>query len=164
MSFAGCAVMQDLYSDKDYADISSQLKKRYLCLGILCAFFLALFILAMVTRTEWLAIASLILFFVSMVFVIDLFCLPLSRYRKLIAAALAGRTHTETLEFSKLEEEISVVDGVRCRGMIFLGAPDKHGSREQRFYWDAERPLPAFQPGQQVTLKYTGRNIIGYET
>ena len=155
--------MQDLYSDKDYAEISSQLKKRYLLLGIVCAVLLAVFIIAMITRIEWLAIVSLVLFFGSMVFVIDLFCLPLSRYRKLITAALAGRTHTETCEFSQLEDEISMVDGVRCRGMIFLGEPDKHGSREQRFYWDMERPLPDFQPGQQVTLKYTGRNIIGFE-
>lgn len=155
--------MQDLYSEKDYAEISSQLKKRYLILGIVCAVFLALFIFAMIKRIEWLAMVSLILCFSTAVFVIDLLCLPLIRYRRLIAAALTGRTHTEAYEFEQLEEEISVVDGVRCRGMIFLGAPDKHGTREQRFYWDLERPLPAFQPGQQVTLKYTGRNIIGYQ-
>ena len=54
------------------------------------------------------------------------------------------------------------MDGVACRSLIFLGQADKHGTREQRFYWDEEIPLPAFNPGDQVTLKYTGRTIIGY--
>ena len=97
------------------------------------------------------------------VFVIDLFCLPLQRYKKLVLSALSGRTHTESLVYDHAESEPSLVDGVPCLGLIFLGEPDKHGTREQRFYWDREIPLPAFQSGSQVTLKYTGKNIIGYE-
>ena len=49
------------------------------------------------------------------------------------------------------------------KSLIFLGEPDKHGIREQRYYWDNELPLPAFNSGDQITIKYTGKNIIGYE-
>lgn len=155
--------MQDLYSEKDYFLLSAQLKKRYLLLACVMAAILAVFIVSMVIRTEWLSIVTLILFFSAAVFGIEMFCLPIHRYRKLIASALSGRTHTETLEYEKAEAETSVVDGVTCRGLVFLGSPDKHGTREQRFYWDEELPLPAFTPGDQITLKYTGRNIIGYK-
>ena len=155
--------MQDLYSEKDVQQLSGQLKKRCLLLGCALAALLALFVVSMVIRLEWLSMVSLFLFFASAVFVIEVFCLPLHRYRKLILSALHGRTHTETLEFQQAEQETSVVDGVTCRGLIFLGAPDKHGTREQRYYWDEELPLPAFRAGDQVTLKYTGRNIIGYQ-
>ena len=155
--------MRDLYSEKDLQQLSAQLKKRYLALGAVMAVFLAAFIVSMIYRVEWLSIVMFILFFAVAVFVVEMFCLPLHRYKKLIASALTGRTHTETLEYEKTEEDSSVVDGVRCRGMIFLGSPDKHGAREQRYYWDGELPLPAFTPGDQVTIKYTGRNIIGYE-
>ena len=155
--------MRDLYSEKDLQQLSAQLKKRYLALGAVMALFLAAFIVSMIYRVEWLSIVMFILFFAVAVFVVEMFCLPLHRYKKLIASALTGRTHTETLEYEKTEEDSSVVDGVRCRGMIFLGSPDKHGAREQRFYWDEELPLPAFTPGNQITIKYTGRNIIGYE-
>ena len=155
--------MRDLYSEKDLQQLSAQLKKRYLALGAVMAVFLAAFIVSMIYRVEWLSIVMFILFFAVAVFVVEMFCLPLHRYKKLIASALTGRTHTETLEYEKTEEDSSVVDGVRCRGMIFLGSPDKHGAREQRFYWDEELPLPAFTPGDQITIKYTGRNIIGYE-
>ena len=155
--------MRDLYSEKDIRQISGQLKKRYLLLGCVLAVFLAIFIVSLVFRIEWLSIASFIFLFFILVFVIEMFCRPLSMYKKLILSALTGRTHTEQLEYQSTEAETSVVDGVLCRGLIFLGAPDKHGTREQRFYWDAEIPLPDFTPGDQITLKYTGRNIIGYE-
>ena len=155
--------MKDLYSEKDVEQISAQLKKRYTLLGIALAVLLAALIVSVIVRVEWLSIALFILLFATAVFVIEMFCLPLHRYKKLLVSALTGRTHTEVLEYQKTEDETSVVDGVRCCGLIFLGSPDKHGTREQRFYWDRELPLPAFKPGDQVNLKYTGRNIIGYE-
>ena len=156
-------MMQELYSEKDFQQISGQLKKRYLLLGGVLAVLLAAFVVSMTVRIEWLSIVLFILSGAAAVFVIELFCLPLHRYRKLLLSALTGRTHTETLEYKETEAESSLVDGVLCRGLIFLGDPDRHGAREQRFYWDEELPLPAFTPGESVTLKYTGRNIIGYE-
>ena len=155
--------MTDLYSEKDLLSVSSQLKKRYLVLGFLLAVILAVIVYSWIIRVEWLSVASIVLFGAVMVFVIDLFCMPLHRYKKLLVSALSGRTHTETLEFSEVEKEPSFVDGVACQGLIFLGQPDKHGTREQRYYWDKEIPLPDFKAGDQVTIKYTGRNIIGYE-
>ena len=155
--------MHELYSEKDLQQISGQLKKRYMTIGCVLAVILAVFVFSMIIRMEWLSIVSFILLFAGAVFAVDLFCLPLHRYRKLITGALTGRTHTEELEYEKTEDDTSVVDGVLCRGLIFLGSPDKHGIREQRFYWDEELPRPDFTPGIQVTLKYTGRNIIGYE-
>ena len=155
--------MTELYTSSDLQQISSQLKKRYIILGIILAVILAVFVYSMIIRVEWLSIAAIVLFGAVSVFVIDLFCMPLHRYKKLIVSALSGRTHTETLEYSETEAESSFVEGVACRGLIFLGQPDKHGTREQRYYWDREIPLPDFKAGDQVTLKYTGRNIIGYE-
>ena len=155
--------MRDLYSEKDLQTISGQLKKRYLLLGLVLAVLLAALVVSMIIRVEALSIILFILLFGAAVFVIEMFCLPLHRYKKLIVSALSGRTHTETLEYEKAEDETSVVDGVLCRGLIFLGSPDKHGTREQRFYWDEQIPLPGFSAGDQVTLKYTGRTVIGYE-
>ena len=155
--------MKEQYSERDVEQIYGQLKKRYTLLGIALAVLLAALIVSVIVRVEWLSIALFILLVATAVFVIEMFCLPLHRYKKLLVSALTGRTHTEVLEYLKTEDETSVVDGVRCCGLIFLGSPDKHGTREQRFYWDRELPLPAFKPGDQVNLKYTGRNIIGYE-
>ena len=156
--------MNDLYSEKDFQQLCDQLKKRYILLGVILAVLLAVFVYSFVIRLQWLSVVSFILFFAILVFFIEMFCLPLRRYRKLLASAIAGRTHPETLEYKSTEADTSVVDGVLCRGLIFLGEPDKHGARDQRFYWDAEHPVPAFRPGDRVTLKYTGHNIIGYQS
>ena len=155
--------MRDLYSEKDLQQILAQLKKRYTVLFVVLAVLLGLFIYSMIIRVEWMSVILFALCGIIAVFVIDLFCIPLHRYKKLLVSALSGRTHTDSLIYDHQESESSLVDGVHCLGLIFLGEPDKHGTREQRFYWDQEIPLPAFQPGSQVTLKYTGKNIIGYE-
>ena len=153
--------MNELYSEKDIGHISGQLKKRWLLISAVLVVFLAVFAISMVLRAQWLTMLSVFLFGSFAVFAIDLFCLPLIRYRKLLVSALTGRTHTGVFEFEKQEPEDSMVDGVSCHGLLFLGEPDKHGIREQRFYWDAGLPVPDFRPGEEVTLKYTGKNIVG---
>ena len=153
--------MQDLYSKNDLQQLSGQLKKRYLLLGCVMAALLAGFVVSMIIRVEWLSIVLIILFFSVAVFVIELFCIPLHRYKKLIVSALTGRTHVETLEYEKTEADTSVVDGVLCRGLIFLGSPDKHGTREQRFYWDEEFPLPAFTPAIRLHLSTRAATSLG---
>lgn len=155
--------MTELYSENDMNKINAQLKKRYTLIGAVLTILLVLVIVSLLSRIEWLTMAAVFLFGSFAVFSIDLFCLPLHRYKKLLSSALTGRIHTGSYEFKETESDSSLVDGVACRGLIFLGEPDKHGSREQRFYWDEEQTLPGFQQGEQVTLKYTGKNIIGWE-
>mgnify|MGYP006896848741 CR=1 FL=1 len=154
--------MTELYSEKDINQINAQRKKRYTIIFIVFAIIIALVIWSFIVRIEWLSMVSVFLAGVTLVFGIDLFCLPLHRYRKLMTSALTGRTHLGTFEFKETESEISNVDGIPCKSLIFLGDPDKHGSREQCFYWDQEHPLPDFKAGDQITLKYTGRNIIAW--
>ena len=155
--------MQNLYSDESYVSIDRQLKRRLVLLFAVLAVLLGVFFWAMIARIEWLAVLSACLAGCFGIFFADLFCAPLVRYRRLVRSALSGRNHEKTMEFVRTEPERSMVDGVACSSLIFLGDPDKHGTREQRFYWDEEIPLPAFVPGDRITLKYTGRNIIGYE-
>ena len=65
------------------------------------------------------------------------------------------------MDYVRTEPDRSVVDGVACSSLIFLGDPDKHGSREMLLYWDRELPDPDLEPGTVYTVTYTGRNIIG---
>lgn len=155
--------MHELYSEADYQAVTRQLRKRYLILALISAVILSVVVWSLITRIEWLTMASVFLCGAVIIFTVDMFCLPLIRYRKLIVSALTGITHTDTLEFKEKESDNSLVEGVPCLGLLFLGEPDKHGTRDQRFYWDAQHPVPAFRPGDRVTLKYTGHNIIGYQ-
>ncbi len=155
--------MQELYSQKDIASLNAQIKKRYLVLAIILCLLLALVIWSVVIRTEWLTMVAVSLMGAVCVFVIEMFILPLIRYRRLMLTAFQGRTHTETMEYAHTEPEISMVDGVACRSLVFLGAPEKHGVREIQYYWDVHKPLPDFAPGEKVTLKYSGKNILAWQ-
>lgn len=155
--------MRELYSKEDLASLKSQLQKRWLAVWILLGLAVAVFVFSMVIRLEWLSMASVIVFGFFAVFWIDLFCLPLMRYRRLVEAALFARNHTDTLEYVRTEPDPSMVDGVSCMSLIFLGEPDKHGTRETLFYWDAEIPAPALEAGKEYTFRYTGKNIIALD-
>ena len=154
--------MRELYTDETLSGISAQLKKRLTLIIVIAAVFAVVGILSFIPRVQWLTVAAFIIAGVILIFGVELFCLPLHRYRKLLQSALYGRTHTGDFVFDHLEPDESLVDGVPCLSMVFLGDPDKHGTRDQMFYWDREVPLPDFAQGQTVTLHYTGKNIIGF--
>ena len=155
--------MQNLYSDQSFLAVDRQLKRRLVLLFAVLAVLLAVFIWAMIARTEWLAAVSACLAGCFAVFYADMFCAPLARYRRLVRTALSGRNHEKDLEFLRLEPDRSVVDGVACSSLIFLGDPDRHGSREMLLYWDREIPMPDLEPGKVYTVKYTGKNITGIQ-
>ena len=155
--------MQSLYNQDSYDRVDRQLKGRLTVLCAVLAAALGLFIYAMATRTEWLAMVSVCAAGCFAVFFADFFCAPLVRYRRLVRSAVSGRSHEQAMEFARLDPDSSVVDGVPCRSLIFLGEPDKHGSREVLLYWDRELPLPELVPGTVYTVRFTGKNIIGIQ-
>ena len=152
--------MKDLYTAEMLESLNGRLKKRWILVGIVSALLLAGFVWSVSVRAEWLSIVLVVLLGAFLVFYIEMFCRPLLDYRKLMVSALSGRSHDRDMEYVRTEPDSSSVDGVSCRSLIFLGDPDRHGSREQLLYWDAEIPLPALQEGQACTVRYTGRNII----
>ncbi len=154
--------MQDLYTAADLNRIHAQLVKRLIAVFSVCAVLLAVCVYSLVVRIQVLTIVSVILIGAVLIFCVEMFCRPVYAYEKLIRSALQGRSHTETLIYDHPEPETSLVDGVTCRSLVVLGAPDKHGTREQMLYWDGQLPLPAWTKGTPYAIRYTGKNIIGW--
>ena len=161
--------MHDLYSEQTLQKIQSQLKRRLSFLAATSAVLVAAVVLTLVidnhktNRSEvWTTVFALLLAF-WLIFYWDLFCRPIRMYAKHLDQALHGRSHEARAEFSHIDEEESVVDGVTYRSLIFLGDPDKHGSRDRLLYWDTQLPLPGLTPGDQVRFRYFDRFLIGYE-
>ena len=159
----GVWVMQDLYTSMDLGRIHAQLKQRVIAMFSVCAVLLAVCVYSLVVRMQALTIVSVILIGAVLIFCIEMFCKPLYAYEKLIRSALRGRSHTETMVYDHPEPDTSLVDGVSCRSLVLLGAPDKHGTRETMLYWDEQLPLPPWTEGKPYSVKYTGKNIIGWE-
>ncbi len=152
---------KELYTEEMLAEINGRLRSRWIILAAVVIALLVVFIVSLIQRMKWVSMVSAVAIGVFSVFWFDLFCAPRLHHRKLVTEALNGRSHTETLEFSHMEPDPCMVDGVSCRSLIFLGKPDKHGSREQLFYLDQSLPLPELEKGKSYTVKYTGRTIIG---
>lgn len=157
----------ELYTKETLDGLNGQLKKRWLILAAVTIVLLGIFTWSLIIRYEhddqlqWISMVSIALLGFFLVFWLDVICGPLLRYRRMIRDAMTGRQHEVTMPFARAEEDISVVDGVPCRGLIFLGEPDKHGTRDQLFYWDTEIPMPEFEPGKEYSLRYSGKLIIG---
>lgn len=161
--------MQALYTEQDLQTIKDQLKKRRYVLYAVCAVFAAVIAVSFILRDdrnhisyEWLTVLAAILLSFSVIFIAEFLCRPLRCYARHIDTALHGRSHETAFEFRCIENDESLVDGVRFRDMTFLGEADKHGIRERRFYWDAEKPLPDFAEGENITLTYYDKAITGY--
>ena len=154
--------MRELYTEEGLAKIHGQLKRRVTWVLVIFAVFLAVGIWSMIIRLQLVTTAAIILMGAVLIFGLEMFCRPIWQYEKLVRSALRGRTHTENFVFDHQEQEASLVDGVNCISLVFLGEPDKHGTRDQLFYWDQFIPLPVFTAGETYPIKYTGKNIIGY--
>ena len=155
--------MTELYSQQDLQAIKDQIKKRGIILGLICLAIIAVLVFSLIRRNEWLTMLSLIVFGSALIFGIEMFIRPLIRYEKLILSAFSGRSHTETLIYDHPEPDVSAVDGVSCRSLVFLGEPDKHGTREQMYYWDELKPLPDWRQGDSMQIRYTGKMILAYQ-
>lgn len=160
--------MRPLYSEQDYSHLKSQLNRRRLVFAGIFAAAAALFIVTLAmddrkaNRPELLSTFAVIFGGAALIFFWDLAIHPLSAYASHMDAALHGRSHETTVIFDRVGGEESIVEGVAYRDLFFLGEPDKHGIREQMFYWDSELPIPSFTPGREVTVRYFDRFIIAY--
>ena len=155
--------MQEVYSDRDLKELNAQVSRRMTVIGLIALALTGVAAWSLVGRIEWLTMVSVALIGVVLIFGIEMFYRPLYAYRKLLIAALQGRNHEIRLTYDHPESELSVVDGVSFRSLIFLGEPDKHGTRDQMYYWDLQKKLPAFETGKDYLLRYTGKTIIGWQ-
>ena len=155
-----------LYTEGMLQGLTKQLNRRWLVLGSVAAVLLGVFIWSLVIRydyddrLQWISVAAIVILGFFAVFWIDNMCGPLLRYRRVVRDALTGRRHTVTMPFVRTEDDLSVAEGIPCHGLIFLGEPDKHGTRDQLLYWDAEIPMPDLETGKEYTVGYCGKMIV----
>ena len=155
--------MTQLYSREKLEAVTGQLKRRGIVLAVISGVLLAAVIWSFVIRAEWLSMVAVILIGIVLIFGWDVLCKPLYLYAKMVRNALEGRSHEAELVFSHVEPETSLVDGVACHSLVFEGEAEKHGIKEQMYYWDKEIPLPDFREGESVKIRYSGKIIQAYQ-
>lgn len=169
--------MNILYTESEITELTARINRRRLVTYILAIPFWAAFVYFFVMHLQVtitdpgpvaddllkvLAIISAILFAFVLIFGLSFCVRPLKSYREHIRNSLHGRSHDVTYAFKCVEPEVSMIDHITFRSVVFDGEPDKHGITEHMFYWDALKEIPDFMEGETVSVRYFDRFICGW--
>ena len=142
-----------VYRQEDYADISAQLKKRWIAVATPAALLLVCVGISFGLRwpqtvTALLTIAAIFLF----IFCFAMFISPVIAYRRHIDHALHGKTHDTEGVFVEMEPDAVVREGLRLYPMTINVGAGIRDDGDRLFYFDANLPLPAWQIGESITV------------
>lgn len=143
-----------IYSEKDHEAISQQLNHRWTLIAIPCAALLALLIMSLIYRVEWVTSACTVLIGVILIAAYDLAIKPLRCYKRHLHDMLHGRSRETTLPFISISEDISLVDGVNCRAVFCLDYDGKGRPYDRLFYFDALKEFPDFKEGDMLRITH----------
>lgn len=148
-----------MYTEQELTDIRAQQKKRWIILMIPCLVLLAIIVYSLTIRLEWLTSAATVVMGILLIFCFEMFIRPLHRYAVHLDNCLHGRTHELDCTYQGIDADISVVEGVKYYAMSFQQQDDNGDPFERMLYWDAEKPVPALQSGEQLHIVYHDRMI-----
>lgn len=148
-----------MYSQSDLDQLSADLRRRWIIYTIPAVLLLGTQIYSLTVRNEVLTIAAGILLCFWSIFYIGLNIVPVMRYRTHVNNMLHGITHSIHAVFQHFDADDSLVDGVNFRAMHIICKDDAGEDYERLFYWDLEKPLPAFQKGQALEIVYHDRQV-----
>ena len=141
-----------MYTEQDYQDISSQLRRRWIALIIPAALLLGGVVVSFIFRVKWLTEALSILLGAGFIFFYGMFISPVNAYRKHLDEVLHGRVRQTTGSFKEMEEQTVMRDGV-CYYPMMLSVGDPNDPEDDRlFYFDANLPRPDWKFGDMLTV------------
>lgn len=175
MEIQGGLKMNYLYAEQEIKELSARIRRRRIITYIVAAPFFACLVFIFVrhlsltyaelgqddTLTTLAIIAGILGAFV-LVFGLSFCVKPLKSYREHIRNSLCGRTHDIVYNFKRVEPDLSVIDHISFRSVVFDGEPDKHGITERMFYWDSLKEIPSFAEDEKVHIQYYDRFICGW--
>lgn len=148
-----------MYTEQDLTNIRAQQKKRWLILMLPCLILLAAIVYSLTIRLEWLTAAATVVMGILLLFCYEMFIRPLHRYEIHLDNCLHGRTRELDCTYQSIDADLSLVDGVKYYAMSLLQLDDDGEPFERMLYWDAEKPAPALNSGDQLHIVYHDRMI-----
>ena len=149
-----------MYTEAELTAVRAQEKRRWITLMIPVALMLAVLVVSLVVRIEWLTDVATLLAGVLLIFGWDMCIKPIHKYAKYIDAMLHGITHELDTEFDSFSPDISLVEGVRYYALTVTEYDEKGKPYDRLFYYDAEKALPSFTKGQPIRVTYHDRSVV----
>lgn len=144
-----------MYTEQDLLDNRSQMKRRLLLLAIPVLLCIIGIVITFIVRTkdfsmEWLTILLTIVGGVIVLFCYSMFIGPVRAYGKHIQNMLSGRKREAEGYLISFDRDTVWRDGVEYHPLM-VNIGERNDEEDNRlFYYDANRPLPAFDLGDRV--------------
>lgn len=148
-----------MYTQEDMRDVKAMLAKRWAAaavpsaIALICA--IAVFVYGRMQRSDSLWMLTAMLTVVGgayFIFCYGVYVRPAAIYRRHLTFMLGDRMRTTTGVFKFFSKDVTDHDGLECYSML-LNVGEKDDPEDDRlFYYDAYKPLPAFELGERVTV------------
>ena len=152
-----------MYHEEDYAEISAQLRRRWLAAGLSAG---ALIVLALVSfLLRWPQIVTSIITFLGaslFIFCFTMFISPVAAYRRHVQHALHGRTSQGAGVFVEMEEDTVLRDRMRFWPMTINVGAGLRDDGDRLYYYDANLPRPDWEPGESLLLTSYDNRVVSW--
>lgn len=167
-----------MYTQQDYTDISSRVRRSWIGTGIAAAVVLAAYVFALAARVKWLAYGAGALLFVVVAYGVIAHIAPNTRYRQFLRDLSRGGSHDMDGTVVRVDPEEDLQDGVRVLHVHLQldvsgeERPESMNASKAAMRLDAQRQderivylnagkAANFPPaGTRVKLRCFGRHII----
>lgn len=152
-----------MYTQEHVTQLLKQKNKRLLLSALVLIPPLAVLVVSLFIRIEWLTIVSSIVFFGLGILLWDLFVGPVARYSRFVQNAATGKGIATMGRFKRWTEGISQRKGVSYRSFL-LNVGDMAEEEDDRlYYFDANLPAPDWKEGDSLTVVTSDRNVVEYQ-
>ena len=152
-----------MYSKQDVLDADRQYRRAVLLWLIPETLLLLGVAVSFVYRIEWLTILLSFLLGAALVFSLNLYVLPVRRYREYLNMALTGKTRRSVAAFKSFSDQIAVREGVRFYPVIMHVGNPRFEMDERQFFWDINLPRPEWKEGDKIALLSHEKLIVGWQ-
>lgn len=150
-----------MYTESDFVQAKKTMIKELVIAFATLIVFIVLMVVGLVTRVKLLAIASPLagswIFYTLLV----VKCMPWIRYNKFLRNMKEGRRRVMECYYMDIAGHVRIVDGVQIHDVN--ASLDEEGEDVRLFYWDDDKPMPAFEKGQKVRITSFGNFITAIE-
>lgn len=147
-----------MYTESDYMKAKKQTRLRVAGAIVLAAAFFALVIFFNRKRAQYASMAVGAVGFIVTYFLCSFKVSPWVKYNRFLRELRSGQRRRTECEFLYFTPETRLHDGVEVHEMIVTVGSEE--ADERLYYWDADKPLPAFQKGDRVAVESFGNFVV----
>ena len=153
-----------MYTDADLVRAEKQKKERLLCSFSVLAVALSMMTVGISMRNHALATYGAAAIACLFYAVLELKALPYARYASYVRDIKEGLSRETDAKFVRISDAPRMNNGVMFYDFFVRDGAEVDEDNERLFYFDADKQLPTFQPGQQLHITSFGNYITGIES